>query len=146
MALRIDLGLRTYDIEDADGNFVGAIRFNPADIGFVARWNSFQEYATRLADNPPRTPQAMAAADEELKRLMDKVFAAPCADVLLQGQSCFAMCMDGRFILTNVLEALVPVMKGAITEAQQASAERMAKHTATYEGSTAGLAPGQAAT
>ena len=77
---------------------------------------------------------------------MDKVFAAPCADVLLQGQSCFAMCMDGRFILTNVLEALVPVMKGAITEAQQASAERMAKHTATYEGSTAGLAPGQAAT
>ena len=64
MALRIDLGLRTYDIEDADGNFVGAIRFNPADIGFVARWNSFQEYATRLADSPPRTPQAMAAADE----------------------------------------------------------------------------------
>jgi len=145
MALKIDLGLRTYDIEDADGNFVGAIRFNPADIGFVSRWQAFQNRAAVLADEPPRTPQAMAAADEELKQLMDKVFAAPCADVLLQGQSCFAMCMDGRFILTNVLEALVPVMKNAIEQAQKASAERMAKHTAAYEGSTDGLAPGQAA-
>lgn len=146
MALKIDLGLRTFNVEDADGNAIGTIRFNPSDIGFVGRWQAFQDRAVKLGDEPPATPQAMAQADAELKELLDKVFAAPCSDTLFQGLSCFALCEDGRFVLTNVVEALVPEIKDAIAKAQKASEDRMAKHTAAYEGSTAGLAPGQAVT
>lgn len=145
MALKIDLGFRTFDIEDAEGNAIGTIRFNPSDIGFVARWQAFQDRAAKLTDEPPRTPRDMKQADEELKALLDKVFAAPCSDVLLQGLSCFALCEDGRFVLTNVVEALVPEIKDAIVKAQKASEERMEKYTAAYEGSNFGLAPGQSA-
>lgn len=144
MALIIDLGLRTFDVEDADGNIIGTIRMNPSDIGFIGRWQAFQDRAEKLADEPPATPWAMAQADQELKDLLDKVFAAPCSDVLFQGLSCFALCEDGRFVLTNVVEALMPEIKDAIIKAQKASEERMAKHTSVYEGSSAGLAPGQA--
>lgn len=145
MALKIDLGLRTFDIEDTDGNPIGTIRFNPSDIGFVGRWQAFQDRAVKLADEPPRTPKDMKQADEELKGLLDKVFAAPCSDVLFQGLSCFALCKDGRFVLTNVVETLVPEIKDAIVKAQKASEERMAKHTEAYEDSSFGLAPGQSA-
>ena len=143
MALKIDLGFRTYEICDADENVIGSIRFNPADMGFVARWQEFQACAEALGENHPDTPLALAEKDAELKALLDKTFAAPVSDVLFQGLSCFALCTDGRFVLENVLEALVPEIRDAIFAAQKESEKRMSKHTAAYEGSSSGLAPGQ---
>lgn len=143
MALKIDLGLRTYEICDADENVIGVIKFNPADMGFVSRWQAFQACAENLAVNHPNTPQELEAKDAEMKDLLDKTFAAPVSDVLFQGLSCFALCVDGRFVLENVLEALVPEIRDAIVAAQKEAEKRIAKHTAAYEGSTAGLAPGQ---
>ena len=143
MALKIDLGLRTYEICDADENVIGVIRFNPADMGFVARWQEFQACAEKLADEHPDTPEELAAKDAEMKDLLDKTFAAPVSEVLFQGLSCFALCADGRFVLENVLLAIVPEIKDAIAAAQKESEKRISKHTAAYVGSTAGLAPGQ---
>lgn len=143
MALKIDLGLRTYEICDADENVIGTIRFNPADMGFVSRWQEFQACAEALGKNPPITPQDLAEKDTQMKALFDKTFASPVSGVLFQGLSCFALCVDGRLVLENVLEALVPEIRDAISAAQKESAKRIAKHTAAYEDSTAGLAPGQ---
>jgi len=143
MALKIDLGLRTYEICDADENVIGVIRFNPADMGFVSRWKEFQDCAEALEHNPPKNPDDLAKKDVQMKALLDKTFAAPVSEVLFQGLSCFALCVDGRFVLENVLEALVPEIKEAISAAQKESEKRMGKHIAAYEGSTAGLAPGQ---
>lgn len=144
MALKIDLGLRAYEICDADENVIGVIRFNPADMGFVSRWQEFQSCAETLGKTPPTTPQELANKDAEMKALLDKTFAAPVSDVLFQGLSCFALCVDGRFVLENVLEALVPEIRDSISAAHKESEKRIAKHTAPYEDSTAGLAPGQA--
>ena len=145
MALKIDLGLRTYEICDADENVIGVIRFNPADMGFVSRWQEFQTCAEALEHNPPKTPADLEKKDVEMKALLDKTFAAPVSDVLFQGLSCFALCVDGRFVLENVLEAIVPEVRDAIASAQKEAEKRISKHTAAYEGSTAGLAPGQSA-
>lgn len=145
MALKIDLGLRTYEICDADENVIGAIRFNPADMGFVSRWQEFQTCAEALEHNPPKTPADLEKKDVDMKALLDKTFAAPVSDVLFQGLSCFALCVDGRFVLENVLEAIVPEVRDAIAAAQKEAEKRISKHTAAYEGSTAGLAPGQSA-
>ena len=143
MALKIDLGLRTYEICDADENVIGTIRFTPADMGFVSRWQEFQTSVETMLQNPPSTPKELDDKDVQMKALIDKVFAAPVSDVLFQGLSCFAMCADGCFVLENVLKALVPEIKEAIVAAQKESEKRMGKHIAAYEGSTAGLAPGQ---
>lgn len=145
MALKIDFGFKTFDVEDAEGNIVGQIRFNPSDPGFVARWDELKKAVEKMADTPPASPEALGAMDAEIKRLMDAAFAAPCADVLFGGLSAFCLCGDGRYLISNVLDALQPVLVQEITAAQKASRERMAKHTAAYEGSLAGLAPGQAA-
>lgn len=145
MALKIDLGLRTYEICDADENVVGVIRFNPADMGFVSRWQAFQACAKELEGNPPTTPAELAEKDMQMKALLDKTFAAPVSEVLLQGQSCFALCADGHFVLENVLKAIVPEIRNEIYLAQKASEQRVAKHTAAYANSDAGLAPGQKA-
>lgn len=145
MALKIDLGLRTFEICDAEENVVGVIRFNPADMGFISRWQEFQACVKELETNPPTSPNALAEKDLQMKALLDKTFAAPVSEVLLQGQSCFALCTDGCFVLENVLKAVVPEIRDAIAEAQKVSKQRVAKYTAAYEGSNEGLAPGQKA-
>lgn len=38
MELKIDRGLKSYDIEDADGTPLGTIYVNPADLGIAAGW------------------------------------------------------------------------------------------------------------
>ena len=35
MELKIDRGLKTYEVEDIDGTPLGVIKINPADLGIV---------------------------------------------------------------------------------------------------------------
>ena len=42
--LNINLGLKSYEICDTDGNTVGVIRFNPSDPGMVSRGKEVQEF------------------------------------------------------------------------------------------------------
>ena len=37
MELKIDRGLKSYEVTDADGTPLGTIYINPADVGIVAR-------------------------------------------------------------------------------------------------------------
>lgn len=46
--LNINLGLKSYEICDTDGNTVGVIRFNPSDPGMVSRWKEVQEFINGL--------------------------------------------------------------------------------------------------
>ena len=52
--LTLDLGLKTFEILDIDGNVAGTIRFNPADPGFVGRWKQAEEkiqsYQKKITD------------------------------------------------------------------------------------------------
>ena len=36
--LKIDLGLKSFEVCDTDGNTLGTIRFNPSDPGLLPRW------------------------------------------------------------------------------------------------------------
>lgn len=145
MQLKIDFGLRSYELADPEGNVLGTLRFNPSDPGLAARWQDFAAAVEKVTAQPPDTPAAMRALDADLKQALDAVFAAPVSAVLFQGQSCFALCGDGSFVLEHILDALAPVITEAIQTATDASARRVAQHTAAYDHSDRGLAPGQAA-
>ena len=45
MELKIDRGLKSYDIEDADGTPLGTIYVNPADLGIAARLDEARKAA-----------------------------------------------------------------------------------------------------
>ena len=50
MELKIDRGLKSYDIEDADGTPLGTIYVNPADLGIAARLDEARKAVQALAD------------------------------------------------------------------------------------------------
>ena len=52
--------------------------------------------------------------------------------------------MSGKMVLENVLEAITPIMQKALETSARKAKRRMEEHTAPYQGTTKGLAPGQA--
>ena len=43
--ITLDLGVKTYEVRDPDGNVAGVVRFNPADPGFAGRWQQAAQAA-----------------------------------------------------------------------------------------------------
>lgn len=153
MQLQIDTGLKTYDILDADGNVTGTVRFNPADPGFAGRWQQaekrIQEYHQKISENLsagiPDMDQweTLMEANDAIKKAFDYAFAAPVSQVFFGGNSVFALTTSGHLVLENVLEGIYPVIEEALKQAADKARHRMETHTAPYQGTTRGLAPGQ---
>ena len=154
--LTLDLGLKTFEILDIDGNVAGTIRFNPADPGFVGRWKQAEEkiqgYQQKITDlaasGTPEIDQwpLLMEASDAIKQAFDYAFGAPVSQVFFGGYSAFALTANGHTVLENVLEGVAPVIEKALKSAAKKAQQRMASHTAPYQGTTKGLAPGQAAT
>lgn len=153
MQLNIDLGLKTYDILDPDGNITGTIRFNPSDPGFAGRWQQAEkrilEYHKKISENlstgAPDIDQweTLMEASDAIKNAFDYAFAAPVSQVFFGGNSVFALTTSGHLVLENVLEGVYPVIEDALKEAADKARHRMETHTAPYQGTPRGLAPGQ---
>lgn len=141
--ISIDLGIKSYDICDAGGNPVGTIRFNPSDPGLASRWAEVEKRVKTLTADIPGTPEAIGALDAEIKKNIDYAFGTPVSAVVFQSVSSLAMCVNGKLVLENVLEALAPLITDALGKAEKASKARIAKYTKAYEGTAIGLAPEQ---
>ena len=153
--ITLDLGFKTFEVKDPDGNVAGVVRFNPADPGFVGRWQqvmqkveSYRQKIQEMADSD--TPEmdrwtVLMEASDAIQRAFDYAFAAPVSQVFFGGASAFAMTSSGRTVLENVLEGVYPVIGEALRSAADKAQTRMKAHTSPYEGTARGLAPGQAA-
>ena len=155
MELKLDFGFKTYEIKDVDGNTVGAIRFNPNDPGIAVRWKeasekiaALRDQAAALMDKPQEEAvvQLFEQGDKAIKDMIDYALGTKASDVLFGGASAFALCeADGAMLLEHVLDALRPVLEQSMQKAAETTAARMQQHTAAYQGTDKGLAPGQAA-
>lgn len=150
MQLQIDTGLKTYDILDADGSVTGTVRFNPADPGIAARWKSAEPEIQRLAQaaqeadgEEDATLSLMLDADQKIKSLFDYAFGAKVSEAFFGGQSAFGICDDGALVLEHVIAALAPVLESSMKSGLAAVQQRVKSHTASYQGTNRGLAPGQ---
>lgn len=152
MQLQIDTGLKTYDILDTDGNVTGTVRFNPADPGIAARWKSAEPEIQQLAQAAQQSDQdedatvaLLMEADQKIKSLFDYAFGAKVSQAFFGGQSAFGICDDGALVLEHVINALAPVLESSMKSGMEAVQQRAKSHTAPYQGTARGLAPGQTA-
>ena len=150
----IDLGYQSYEIKDPDGEVVGVIRINPSDPGLAGRWQKAEKEMERcraqidaeLAAGKSELeiwPLALELSDK-IKNAIDYAFGSRVSDVLFGGSSAFAFTMSGKMVLENVLEGITPIMQKALKTAAKKVQARMETRTAPYQGTTKGLAPGQA--
>lgn len=122
--LSFDSGIREYQI-----NNNGVLRFNPADpnvyarfleagkkiedveTALVARAKDLPENATEV-ENGTIVLQIMADADKQVKEILAWVFGAENDfDKILGGVNLLAVGANGERVITNFLNALLPIMQ-----------------------------------
>lgn len=107
--LTFDTGVKAYRI-----NGGGVLRFNPADPGVYARFLEAAEQIRAAEAELTQTAeplQAIAALDKKLKALLSQVFGpGNDFDALLGGVNLLAVAENGERVITNLLQALQPVL------------------------------------
>ena len=117
--LVFDTGVKSYRI-----NGGGVLRFNPADPNVYAR---FMEAADKIrtAEIQLQQTDALAAVtelDKKVKTLLSGVFPGNDFDTLLGSVNLLAVAANGKLVVTNLLEALQPVL----TQGARLRAEKIA--------------------
>ncbi len=133
--LKFDSGIKEYQIGS------GVLRFNPGDPNVYARLMDAQGEITAvendLVKKAGEIPQGDAAAvlrlmteaDTRMKAILSRVFGAGNDfDKILGGVNVMAVCGNGERAITNLLNALVPIIKeGAEKCAKQQANAAVAK-------------------
>ena len=116
--ISFDSGIKSYKINGA-----GVLRFNPGDPNVYARFleaaDKLQTVEAALAEEAKQLPQADGAAvvqllnraDREMKGILAWVFGeGNDFDKILNGVNLLAVADNGQRVVTNLLEALQPVL------------------------------------
>ena len=147
MELKIDRGLKTYEVEDIDGTPLGVIKINPADLGIVGRFAQTRDAIAAMAEkvSDKADPELLNEIDADIKAEVNKIFGSDVASIFFGDISALALCDDGSMVFEKILEAIAPIIEDAVGDAMKASRKRMEKYTAAYAAPDKGLAPGQRA-
>lgn len=116
--ISFDSGIKSYKINGA-----GVLRFNPGDPNVYARFleaaDKLQTVEAALAEEAKQLPQADGAAvvqllnraDREMKGILAWVFGEDNDfDKILKGVNLLAVADNGQRVVTNLLEALQPIL------------------------------------
>ena len=116
--ISFDSGVKQYKI-----NGTGVLRFNPGDPNVYARFldaaDKLQEVEQTLVAEAKTLPQAdgaavvqlLARADQEMKQVLRWVFGQENDfDKILGGVNLLAVADNGQRVVTNLLEALQPIL------------------------------------
>ncbi|MFQ8832515.1 MAG: hypothetical protein ACLR7U_06370 [Ruthenibacterium lactatiformans] len=103
--LKIDLGLKSFEVCDTDGNTLGTIRFNPSDPGLLPRWKDAEKRVRELASTPEGeydTADGLAMLDREVKAQSTMLSARRFRKCFSAGQQPCDL-RDGSMVLDRVL-------------------------------------------
>lgn len=117
--ISFDSGIKEYRINGA-----GVLRFNPADPNVYARFLEATEKIQAVEDELSQQAKALdgedsgaqavmllAQADQKMKQLLGWVFGEQNSfEKILQGVNLLAVAGNGERVITNLLEALQPVL------------------------------------
>lgn len=147
MELKIDRGLKSYEVKDLDDTLLGTIYVNPADFGIAARLEEARRAIQQLADGLASDADVdkIIEADKLIKEQVNYIFGSDASSVFFKGVSALALLPDGSMVFEKVLQAAVPIIEDAVGKAIKASQMRVQKHAGAYTNTAKGLAPGQKA-
>ncbi len=134
--LTFDSGIKEYQI-----NGSGVLRFNPGDPNVYARLldaaDDIKAVENDLAEKAKGIPQEdgaavlrlMTEADKRMKEILSRVFGAENDfNDILGGVNVMAVCDNGERAITNLLNALIPIIQeGAEKCARQQIGEAVEK-------------------
>ena len=131
--IRIDDGLKTFEIVNKDGDHICDITLNPSDTGIIARVNAVVEALNAYKPDSDDPEKAITDMDELLIQKMNDLFQTDTRGTLFAVCAPLSMLDNGSTYIEEILNNITPALE-KITKTRAAKMEkRMAKYTAAYK-------------
>ena len=135
-SIKIETGLKTYDIEDEHGNVRGQITLNPKDIGFFNRAQKMRDKILHYMDsidwnNNDKTDDEILiifdTTDKIIKKEIDDLFGQGTSDIIFGTQSSLST-INGISFVERFLTTFMPIIESEFKEELKNSSNRIDKY------------------
>ena len=117
--ITFDTGIKTYQINDS-----GVLKFNPSDPNLYKRFKDLRveieqiqkDYSERskTTESGEDAIDLLAEYDARVKKSLSHVFGEENDfDSILGGANVMAVASNGELVITNFLDAMLPIVEGA---------------------------------
>lgn len=137
-SIKIDTGLKTYDIEDSNGTVRGQISFNPTDINFYQRAMEFSEKIdswletiTSLSDENSENTLAdkISESDANVKAQINELFGDENTSKVVFGNQNAFNTLNGVTFIERFLNAFIPIIEEEFKKEEKKSKQHIEKYT-----------------
>lgn len=138
-SIKIETGLKTYDIEDEKGNILGQISFNPTDENIIKRATTVQQNILDAIkevgklDNKTLDDNAiiekLSEIDSKIRKEINYLFNCDNVSDIVFGAQNVLNTFNGKTFAERFLEAFIPVIKAEFEEEHKRSQERINNYT-----------------
>lgn len=135
--VKIETGVKVYDIADERGVVRGTVSFNPSDINFPIRAENFIKSVNELIEQAESIPEDLAEEeisktiedfDAKIKKEVDVLFDDDNASKVVFGNQNCLNTSKGITFIERFIEAFMPIIKKEIAEETKKSSGRVKKY------------------
>lgn len=139
--IKLATGIKTYEIENENGEILGVIKFNPSDVNLYKRVEQFEKDAQEIEaelnkcvenNDEDTLKTAMVEADAKFKQSIDDMLGNGTSEVVFGKQNVFNT-LDGVTFLERFLVAIIPIIKADIEASSKAKEQKISKYTGIVE-------------
>lgn len=139
--IKLATGIKTYEIENENGEILGVIKFNPSDVNLYKRVEQFEKDAQEIEaelnecvenDDEDTLKAAMVKADAKFKQSIDDMLGNGTSEIVFGKQNVFNT-LDGVTFLERFLIAIIPIIKADIEASSKAKEQKISKYTGIVE-------------
>ncbi len=87
------------------------------------------EYKNRTVNNDDEANEIFVSADEKIREQINYIFNSDVCTAAFGKTNCLSPCDDGSLLFENFVNAIVPVIKADITQAQEKQNKHVEKYT-----------------
>ena len=136
-SIKIETGLKTYDIEDEHGNIRGQITINPKDMSFFGKAQKMRDTILHYMDDIDITDQSKDEneivklfddTDNMIKEEIDKLFGEGTSTVIFGSQSSLST-INGVTFVERFMTAFMPIIQKEFQTELDNSSARVNKYT-----------------
>ena len=125
-SIRFDNGFQQYSFNGSK-----PVSICVTDFNMIARLMDAQEKISGIAERyrgTQATPERLAEADKEIRKIVDDAFAAPVCQAAFSTANCMSVNRSGKLLVQAFLEAFGPVIRAQIEKNTQGLRPEAAKY------------------
>ncbi len=132
--IKVDTGAVNVPVRDSDGEILGTIKINPADLDIIKRYTKVVDKfnSIEFKEDEEVSDEKLLEISDMIKEQYDFLLNYPVSDVLFSKCSPLTIISDGDFFFENVINNLAIVIEKITKKRVEKKMKKIKKYTNKY--------------